>query len=132
MILGIGNDIIEVARIKNNVEKYKQRFLDRVFTPFEQTYCLSRKEPSLHLAGRFAAKEAVVKALGTGFTQGITWQDIEIRNALEGKPYVVLSPQLQDLIGLSSSVLISISHCHEYATAFAIWMRKEERSGSLS
>lgn len=127
MILGIGNDIIEIARIKGILERYQKRFLDRVFTSHEQAYCLSRREPSLHLAGRFAAKEASVKALGTGFTQGITWQDLEIRNMPEGKPYLLLSHRLQERLG-STTILISISHCDQYATAFAIWTQSEKCS----
>lgn len=119
MILGIGNDIVEVARIKKSMERHQKRFLDRVFTSHEQNYCLSRKEPSLHLAGRFAAKEAIVKALGTGFVKDITWLDIEIRNTPEGKPYPVFSQQLQAFFP-SLNVFISISHCDQYATAFAI------------
>lgn len=124
-ILGIGNDIIEVDRIKYNIERYQKRFLNRVFTPYEQEYCLKRKEPSLHFAGRFAAKEAVVKALGTGFSQGLTWIDIEIRNNEKGKPYVFLTPALTALFN-SLNLLISISHCHDYATAFAIWTTRSQ------
>lgn len=120
MILGIGNDIIEVARIKANIERYQDRFLNRLFTKEEQDYCLSRKEPSIHLSGRFAAKEAIVKALGTGFSQGITWLDIQITNDVNGKPFPLLSEKIIDLFN-NPTILISISHCHEYATAFAIW-----------
>ncbi|WP_075882779.1 holo-ACP synthase [Candidatus Protochlamydia sp. W-9] len=120
MTLGIGNDIIEIERIQANIKKYGQRFLNRVFTKNEQIYCLNRKMPALHLAGRFAAKEAVVKALGTGFSQGISWLDVEILNDANGKPYVSISPLLTQLFS-SPKLLISISHCHHYATAFAVW-----------
>jgi holo-[acyl-carrier protein] synthase len=120
MILGIGNDIIEIERIQANIEKYKHRFLNRIFTKKEQLYCLNKKNPAIHFAGRFAAKEAIVKALGTGFRQGITWVDIEILNDGNGKPLVSLSPKLVHLFS-SPSILLSISHCRHYATAFAIW-----------
>jgi holo-[acyl-carrier protein] synthase len=120
MILGIGNDIIEIERIKENIQRYQQRFLDRVFTSHEQGYCQKRKVPALHFAGRFAAKEAIVKALGTGFSNGLTWLDIEINNDALGKPFVQLSPKAEKLFD-SPTLLISISHCREYATAFAIW-----------
>lgn len=120
MVLGVGNDIVEIERIKTNLERYKTRFLNRVFTAHEQYYCLKRKEPALHFAGRFAAKEAIVKALGIGFSQGLTWLDVEIKNDVNGKPFVEFSPKLKELFG-SPQILISISHCHRYATAFAIW-----------
>lgn len=122
MILGIGNDIIEVTRIRAILKRYPQKFLNRVFTSSEQEYCLKHKEPALHLAGRFAAKEAVVKALGTGFIQGLTWLDIEILPDAKGKPCVVISDTLDGLF--SQPILhVSISHCHQYATAFAIWTK---------
>lgn len=122
MVLGIGNDIVEIARIQALLTRYPQRFLNRVFTSYEQDYCLKRKEPALHFAGRFAAKEAVVKALGTGFTQGLSWLDIEIRPDEKGKPCVFLSPWALELFE-KPKLCVSISHCHAYATAFAIWLR---------
>ncbi len=121
MILGIGNDIIEIDRIKSNIERYQQRFLDRIFTSREQAYCLKRKEPAIHFAGRFAAKEAIVKALGTGFSQGISWLDIEICNDEKGKPTVIVSPYIAEHFDCPN-LSISISHCRDYATAFAIWI----------
>ncbi|MBA2369649.1 MAG: holo-ACP synthase [Candidatus Protochlamydia sp.] len=123
MILGIGNDIIEIKRIEHNIQRYQQRFLDRVFTPHEQGYCQKRKVPALHYAGRFAAKEAIVKALGTGFRNGLTWLDIEINNDALGKPFIKLSPKAEKVFD-SPFLMISISHCSEYATAFAIWITK--------
>jgi holo-[acyl-carrier protein] synthase len=122
MILGVGNDIVEVARIKAILSRHPQRFLDRVFTPHEQDYCLKRKDPALHLAARFAAKEAIVKALGTGFSQGLSWLDIEIRNDAKGKPVASFSPFAKELFG-DLLLHISMSHCHQYATAVAIWAR---------
>ncbi|MBA3722162.1 MAG: holo-ACP synthase [Parachlamydiaceae bacterium] len=125
MIEGIGNDIIEIARIKANIERYRERFLNRIFTPREQHYCNKKKESAIHFAGRFAAKEAVVKALGTGFSQGITWLDVEIFNDDNGKPIVSVSSKLSELFD-SPKLLISISHCREYATAFAIWVNNSQ------
>lgn len=124
MILGIGNDIIEIARIQAVIARHSKRFLNRIFTPSEQEYCLKRKNPALHLAGRFAAKEAIVKALGTGFSQGISWLDIEIKNDSKGKPIVSFSPSAKELFG-DLNLHISISHCHHYATAFAVWTRNK-------
>lgn len=121
MIKGLGNDIVEIARIKAVIARYPRRFIDRVFTSKEQAYCQKRKDPALHFAGRFAAKEAIVKALGTGFSQGLSWQDFEILPNAQGKPNVHLSPLAADHFG-QPSLLISISHCADYATAVAIWI----------
>lgn len=122
MILGIGNDIVEVARIKTILARHPQRFLDRVFTPLEQDYCLKKKDPTQHLAARFAAKEAIVKALGTGFSQGLSWLDIEILNDSMGKPIPSFSPFAIELFG-DLTLHLSMSHCHAYATAVAVWFR---------
>jgi holo-[acyl-carrier protein] synthase len=119
VILGIGNDIIEVERIKSAIEKYGSRFLDRLFTPEEQRYCLSHREPSKNFAGRFAAKEAFVKALGLGIGKEVSWLDIEILNDPHGKPLVRLSPRLNELTH-PSQFLLSISHCRAYATAVVV------------
>jgi holo-[acyl-carrier protein] synthase len=120
MILGIGNDIVEVKRIRDVIERHELRFLNRLFTPQEQDYCLSHKDPVLHFAGRFAAKEAIVKALGTGFREGIDWIDFEIMPNNKGKPVIKLSEKIQ--IEFKSPLLhLSISHCQAYATAVAIW-----------
>ncbi len=122
MILGLGNDIIEIARIQKVLSRYPERFLKRVFTTNETKYCLMKKEPALHLAGRFAAKEAIVKALGTGFSGGMNWTDIEIDNDPKGKPFVIFSPFVHELFG-TINMELSISHCHKYAIAVAIWYR---------
>ncbi len=123
MILGVGTDIIKVERIKKILVKYHDRFLNRVFTQDEQAYCLKRKDPALHLAGRFAAKEAIVKALGTGFSEGLSWLDFEIVKDDTGKPTVVYSSFVAEKFD-HPVLLLSISHCHEYATAVAIWKEK--------
>lgn len=119
MISGVGNDIIEVARVRKVLTRHPQRFLDRVFTATEQAYCLRKKDPALHFAARFAAKEAVVKAVGTGFTNGLTWLDIEVVNNPNGKPIVSFSPFAKNLF-CNTQIELSISHCHNYATAVAI------------
>lgn len=122
MIKGIGNDIIEIDRIKIAIDRYGQRFLNRIFTLQEQGHCLIKKNPYPSFAGRFAAKEAVSKALGTGFSLGLTWTDIEILNDEKGKPLIIPSRNLSFFLGKDSHILISISHCKEYATAFATWV----------
>lgn len=122
MILGIGNDIIEIERIRANIEEYGSRFLNRIFTPQEQDYCLKHKDPAPHFAGRFAAKEAAVKALGTGFREGLHWLDVEIIPDSKGKPILQTSSLLNILFN-NPHLLISISHCRTYATAVAIWTK---------
>lgn len=121
MVHGIGNDIIEVSRIEANLKKYGQKFLDRIYTLEEQTYCLRHRDAARHFAGRFAAKEAIIKAIGTGFRDGLGWLDIEISNDTHGKPVVNLSSKLSEQFD-SPRILITISHCREYATAFALWL----------
>lgn len=123
MIRGIGTDIIEIKRIELAISRYGSRFLDRIFTAKEQEYCLTHRQSTQHFAGRFSAKEAIVKSLGTGFRKGISWLDIEIINNTDGKPEVILSPKLETLISKPQeeiSIQLSISHCREYTTAFAI------------
>lgn len=118
MIHGIGTDIIEIKRIQNALERFGNRFINKIFTSREQAYCLSKKNKEMHLAGRFAAKEAIAKALGTGITEHVGWKDIEIINDSSGKPQVILSESIYPKLGLS--ILVSISHCREYATAVAV------------
>src|SRR5687767_688020 len=126
-VIGIGTDIIECLRIAKMIERHGELFLTRVYTPHEIEYCTARKAATQHYTGRFAAKEAVLKALGTGWTRGIHWQDIEVRNELGGKPNIALGGGARDLcrqVGISE-VMITISHCRNYATAFAIAVGKD-------
>lgn len=121
MITGIGVDIIEVNRIKDSWEKYQDRFLERLFTTAETDYCLQRSNPEVHLAARFAAKEAVVKALGTGL-RGVKWTEVEVWNNQLGKPIIKLHNQAQTLAEQLEvrEVLISLSHTKKQAIAYAI------------
>lgn len=120
MIKGIGTDIVEIERIKRAIERHPH-FVGRVFTPQEQGYCLSRKRPYLHFAVRFAAKEAVLKALGTGF-QGLRWTDVEIVRNSSGKPLVNLLNGAAQIAHQNqiNKVLISLSFSHNNAIASAI------------
>jgi holo-[acyl-carrier protein] synthase len=128
-ILGHGIDIVEIARIKNLVEEHGQRFLDRCFTPAEQAYCAkSDKRYFEHLAGRFAAKEAVLKVLGTGWRGGIAWTDIEVLKEPSGQPKIALTGECAKIakeLGIARWH-ISISHIETHATASAIGMRRED------
>ena len=118
-VQGIGNDIIEVERIRSSIAQFGDTFLNRLFTPKEQDYCNSHSKPEIRFAGRFAAKEAIAKALGTGFGEELAWLDLEIINSENGKPVVYFSQSFQKK-GKKPAVELSISHCNSYATAVAI------------
>jgi len=126
-IVGHGIDIIETTRIRASVQEHGERFLDRVFTPAEQAYCARNKKRYFeHLAGRFAAKEAVLKVLGTGWRGGISWTDIEILPEPSGQPKVQLSGEslrIATELGIANWH-VSISHIETHATASAIGLRK--------
>lgn len=122
MIVGLGTDIVEIVRIGRLIERHGEHFLTRVYTPGEIAYCQRRKEYLQHYAGRWAAKEAVMKVLGTGFVKGIGWQDIEVTAKPSGQPAIALHGSVRDYAverGIDT-VLITISHCRAYATATAI------------
>src|SRR5579875_1591505 len=91
MILGIGTDLAEVVRIRRSIERYSDRFLDRIYTANEQAYCASKANAAERYAARFAAKEAGMKAVGTGWRRGITWRDFEVINEPSGRPTLLLS-----------------------------------------
>ena len=122
MILGVGIDIIEVARIQASHEKFGERFLNRILLPNEIAYCLSHKIPGPFLAARFAAKEAISKAFGTGIGAQLAWQDMEVARRESGEPYVILHGKGEALLQARRGriVLISLSHTQQHATAVAI------------
>ena len=120
-VIGIGTDIVEVTRIGDMIEKHDQTFIQKVFTEGEIEYCGPRKSAVQHYAGRWAAKEAILKAIGTGWSKGIKWTDIEVINEMGGKPYVKLAGKAIEVCsdrGINE-ILITISHCNLFATAFA-------------
>ena len=110
----IGTDIIEVSRIETSIKRFGKRFLNRVFTKQEQLYCYQHKHPAQHFAVRFAAKEAIYKALGLG--SGWKWTDIEVIRQANTAPEVKLHKEIVD----NRSVFLSMSHCVEYAVATAL------------
>ena len=122
MILGTGIDIIEVARIASSFEKFGERFVNRILLPDEIAYCQSHKNPAPFLAVRFAAKEAVSKAFGTGIGAQLGWQDIEIRRKDSGEPFVVLHGKGRELLAArgAKQMHVSLSHTEHYAAATAI------------
>ena len=122
MILGVGIDIIEVARIASSYERFGEKFLKRILHPNEIAYCLSHKSPAPFLAARFAAKEAISKAFGTGIGAALGWHDMEVRRKDSGEPYVVLHGKGQALLAGrgARAPLISLSHTQSYAAAVAV------------
>jgi len=122
MILGIGIDIIEIARITASLEKFGERFGQRILLPDEMAYCLSHRHPAPFVAARFAAKEAISKAFGTGIGAQLGWQDMEIRRKESGEPFVVLHGKGKELFELRQArqLLVSISHTEHYAAVTAI------------
>ncbi|HUC84987.1 MAG TPA: holo-ACP synthase [Candidatus Acidoferrales bacterium] len=122
MILGTGIDLIEVARIGASYEKFGERFANRILLPEEIAYCLSHRAPAPFLAARFAAKEAVSKAFGTGIGAALGWQDIEIRRKESGEPYVVLHGKGKDLFEARHAIRlhVSLTHTEHYAAATAM------------
>jgi holo-[acyl-carrier protein] synthase len=121
-ILGIGTDIIECPRIGKMIEQHGELFLRRVYTDREIRYCQARKHAIEHFAGRWAAKEAILKAIGTGWSRGISWTDLEVRNAAGGQPQVLVRGGAKDAAILRGigDILVTISHCRTYATAYAL------------
>src|SRR5215813_9347624 len=122
MIVGTGVDIIEVARIQAAVDRFGERFLNRVFTPDEVRYCTSKANVAERLAARFAAKEAGMKAIGTGLREGVTWQDVEVIRQPGGRPGVRFSgkaAEFADRLGCKRTHL-SLSHTAEHAIAHVI------------
>jgi holo-[acyl-carrier protein] synthase len=121
MIIGIGNDIVSVADIEQSISCSK-RFSERIFCPSEREYCERQPNKFQHYAGFFAVKEAVMKALGTGWNNGVQWNHIEIGHNPAGKPEIQLHHVAKKCAELlqCKSIHISISHMNQYATAIAI------------
>ena len=122
MILGSGIDIIEVQRVEAAYKKFGDRFLQRILRPSEMAYCFSHKSPGPFLAARFAGKEAISKAFGTGIGRQLGWQDMEICRKESGEPYVVLHGKGETLLRERGgrTVHLSLSHTALQATAVAI------------
>ena len=108
------------------MDRYGDRFISRVFTPWEIQYCLSKINPELSFAGRFAVKEAVFKAIGTGFAEGVKWTSVEIVNDRRGQPEVRLGQAIRKHIGMKK-IIISLSHTKEYAVASAIMVSERNQ-----
>lgn len=124
MVKGIGIDIIEIDRVRGVIERRGDRFLNRSYTPREIEYCNAKKDYARSFAARFAAKEAVMKALGTGWSRGVRWKDIEVTNAPSGKPQLTLygrAREIMEELG-ASTAMITISHSRDYAICQVIML----------
>lgn len=124
MIQGIGVDLIEIERIRSSIDQFGETFLRKIFTDVEIAYCQSRKNPVQHFAARFAAKEAVSKALATGWSGEFEWKNIEVSNELSGKPAILLHGSTAQALE-KSIVHISLSHSDISVVAFAIIERND-------
>jgi holo-[acyl-carrier protein] synthase len=120
MIYGVGIDLVRIERMKNVVEKWGKRFLKRVFTKGEISYCYEKKEPYLSLAVRFAAKEALVKAIGSAIPVSLT--DIEVINVDTGRPFLKVNGRIEDFFkeNLIRKAHLSLSHEHDYGVACVV------------
>ncbi len=121
-VLGIGVDLVECARIQRSMDRFGDRFLHRVFTEGEIEYSVSMKFPARHLAARFAAKEAVSKAFGTGIGKAMGWRNIDIRKKPSGEPFLVFSGPAQELAMKRGviSALLTLSHTEHHAMACVV------------
>src|ERR1700739_5081883 len=119
MIVGSGIDLVEIARIQQSMDRFGQRFLDRIFTGGEQAYCLRKRNAAESFAARFAAKEAAAKALGTGITHGVSWLEIEVVRASSGKPDVRFHGRAAQMAGHLRARHAALSLTHTTTLAMA-------------
>lgn len=126
MILGLGTDLVEISRIESAMARFDPRFIERLLTPPEIAYCRAQGRPAAAVAARFAAKEAVSKAFGTGIGAELGWHDIEISRLATGQPLVRLHGKAVTLLRArgADAIHLSISHTNDHATAVAILERR--------
>ena len=122
MIIGTGIDMIEIQRIQRTMDRYGSRFLNKVYTPAEQAYCLRKRRAAESLAARFAAKEAGAKALGTGISYGVTWLEIEVVREPSGRPTLRFHGRARQIAGTlgCARAALSLTHTAELATASVV------------
>jgi holo-[acyl-carrier protein] synthase len=123
MVLGLGTDLMETRRVEESIDRYGERFLERIFTPDEVAYCLRKKKNAAEsFAARFAAKEAGAKALGTGISRGVSWKEFEVRREASGRPTLHLSgraAELAEAMGVRR-IQLSLTHSRELALAVVV------------
>ena len=120
MVVGLGTDLTEVARIEQSLERFGQHFLDRVYTAGEIAYCRARKNVAESFAARFAAKEAAAKALGTGISRGVSWKEFEVTRAPGQAPQMVLHGRALELAAAKGIARLSLSLTHTRGLAMAV------------
>lgn len=122
MIVGIGVDIVEIEKLQLAMVRRGDRLRNRAFTPAEIEYCEARVNKFQHYSARFAAKEAAFKAIGTGWRQGVGWQDVEVNNELNGKPVLILKGKTLEFANTlgARTYWVSLSHTDRYAVAQVI------------
>lgn len=119
MVKGIGVDIIEIERIEKSIRESGDHFLHKIFTPQEVVYCNSKPKSFQHFAARFAAKEALSKALSTGWRGEFRWKDVEVANETSGQPRIELHGSLQETLA-QCTVLLSLSHSASHVVAMVV------------
>ena len=122
MLLGLGTDLIETRRVEQSIDRFGDRFLERIFSPLEIAYCKRKKNAAESFAARFAAKEAGAKALGTGISRGVTWKDFEVKRETSGRPSLHLSGRAAELavaIGVKR-IQLSLTHSRDLAMAVVV------------
>jgi len=122
MIIGTGVDVVEISRFRKTIERLKDRFILRIFTDAEQRFCNEHRDPVPHFAARFAAKEALFKALGTGWAKGVTWLDAEVLRERQDAPVMQLHGEAGRLSAEKGArkIHISLSHTDQWAVAVVI------------
>jgi holo-[acyl-carrier protein] synthase len=122
MVIGMGTDLIETRRVQESMDRFGERFLERIFTAGEIAYCQRKKNAAESFAARFAAKEAGAKALGTGISRGVSWKEFEIKREASGKPTLSLSGRAAELAGAMGirRVEVSLTHSRELAMAVVL------------
>ena len=122
MVLGLGTDLIETKRLQESIDRFGDRFLERIFTEDEIAYCMRKKNAAESFAARFAAKEAAAKALGTGISRGVSWKEFEVRREASGRPTLHLSGRAAELAGVMGvrQIQLSLTHSRELALAVVV------------
>jgi holo-[acyl-carrier protein] synthase len=122
MVLGLGTDLIETRRVQESIDRFGERFLERIFSKGEIAYCKRKKNAAESFAARFAAKEAGAKALGTGISHGVSWREFEVKREASGKPSLHLSGRAAELAGAMGvkRIQLSLTHSRELAMAVVV------------